>query len=232
MLINLVGLGGVGSVIARQMGLHHNLHLVDFDVYESNNSHRQPLARIYPDAKKVAAHKNWLYNHNTTLEKPPTITISDEAITSEGRLPLSDLIICAVDNNKARNACRKIAINSATPLIIAANEQMDGEASMLLPAWIKTDLDPWMTWPQLYDERTKDDIPIPCTDPRIEETAPQTPVSNFMAASGAIWLAESFLARKSQVGLLDAIRFAFTQNTVKTKRPIDLITPEIWTKLQ
>lgn len=226
--VTIIGLGGVGSVIALRMGLHHRLNLIDFDTYETRNSFRQPLAYLMEGENKAKAHKLHL---EQLCDGDVAIEAIQKKITMEEQTPLCDLIIAAVDNNAARNCARHWAIKTKTPLIIAANETEDAEASILFPEWEKTPLDPWITWPELWDESTPETKPLSCTDPKIAEVAEQTPNANFMAAAGAIWLAEAFAARKFQYDEFTPIRFAMTRTMIRTKRPNDLLTPEQWHSL-
>ena len=234
MHITIIGLGGVGSQVARQLALSHSLHLIDFDKYETRNAFRQPIAKLHINEYKSAAHAEYLQDGIFKDSEKEPHTYSIEGIQSDSKIPPTDMVICAVDNNSARNATREICIKTETPLIIAANEQFDGEASILLPNWVKTKLDPWETWPQLYDESpTEDDNkPIHCTDPRIATLEPQTPLANFMAAAGAVWLAEKFVAVNGKIEFFDPIRMSFTINTLRSKRPYDLIQEEEWKGLQ
>ena len=231
MHITIIGLGGVGSVLAMRLGYHYDTHLIDFDRFENANAFRQPLSILYPDENKARAHASYLKDLNCHKIKEPTTTVSEDKIDKDSKLPITDIIICCVDNNAARNAIRSIALATKTPLIIAANESLDGEASMLMPEWAGTELDPWVTWPQLWDESEPEERPLHCTDPRIVLDAPQTPIANFMAAALALWLAESFLMRKQIVEVFDPIRCAFTANKLTSKRPFDLIGEKQWQKL-
>lgn len=222
----IVGLGGVGSVIALRLGTARKLILIDHDKYEDRNAHRQPLARLYKSVNKAEAHANELARiseHDHDKQK--------EALDGDSILPPCSLVIAAVDNKIGRNWARRHAMKRGVPLIIAANEQFDGEASLLMPEWQDTPLDPWVTWPELWEDTEKTANHIHCTDPRIAVEEPQTPLSNFMAASGAIWLAE-LLAIKGSVDLYDPIRFSFTANCVKSKKPFDIIGEEAWNKMK
>lgn len=233
MLITIIGCGGVGSIIARQLALGHTLHMIDFDKYEPKNAFRQPLAKIFMGEHKSAAHAEHLQEGIYHEERRDAHTFSIEPLMKDSKIPISEIIICAVDNNAGRNAAREISLKTGTPLIIAANEQYDGEASLFMPQWKGTKLDPWVTWPQLYDETAEDEAnkPISCTDPRIATTEPQTPIANFMAAALAIWIAEKFAAIKGEIEFYDPIRASFTANMLRSKRPYDLMTEDEWKEI-
>ena len=180
----IVGLGGIGSRIASALGLTHNLVLIDPDTYEPQNSHRQPLALMYPNALKAEAISNFISSFTSLADSPtPTTQILPTPLTQLTPLPLLDLIICATDTNTGRLAARHHAHDQSIPLIIAANEQYDGEAYIYLPQWQNTPLDPWTIWPAL-NEPDAPNTAIHCTDPRIATQAPQTPPTNTRPPRG------------------------------------------------
>ncbi len=221
MHITIIGLGGVGHHIATALyHQNHNLHLIDPDEYEPRNSTRQPLALLYK-GHKVEAHKSMFDEFTLRKIHGPKITTSTEWVTKDTSLALTDLVIAAVDNNKARNACRELAMAMDTPLVIAANESIDSEANLLLPHWQNTKLDPWVEYPALWDEEVK--TVVRCTDDAHIEEEPQTPMANWMAATGALFIISALVKNHLEVGPFDPCRTITTANRWTVKRPADIL---------
>ena len=209
--IAIIGLGGIGSRIALELGSQgYNLDLYDFDTYETRNRERQPLAHRYAEGTpKADAHQSYL-----TEFFPGKFVSYPEGIKPGDRI-CADLIICAVDTSTGRNAIRQITIDSHTPFLTVANETDDGETCLMLPEWIGTPLDPWITWPTLADP----DPPVKhvsCTDTAHIELNPQTPNTNQLMAATASWLANKSLTLNFELQDHDIARIIVTRWTIKT----------------
>jgi molybdopterin/thiamine biosynthesis adenylyltransferase len=116
--VAVVGLGGVGSLIAEQLvraGFSH-LILVDFDVVERSNLNRLFGAKSdsvgQPKVKVVA-------RHLTTIRSLKVKPICDSVLKQSvlGRLRAADLILSCVDNDLARTILARFAHQYLTPVI-------------------------------------------------------------------------------------------------------------------
>ena len=119
--IAVVGVGGLGSVIAEHlihMGFHH-LHLIDPDVLEVSNLNRI-VGAYYADAveqmPKVAAVKHHLQKIN-----PQAVIVAHQCDVNdqqvEQALALADWIIVATDNHTSRFRAQQLSLRYFVPLI-------------------------------------------------------------------------------------------------------------------
>jgi hypothetical protein len=180
--ITLVGAGGVGAILAQHLiKTGHTVTVYDDDVYEEQNFARQPLARTYNGFAKVDA-----LTVEATRMDLKLVPMRERYV---GQPLITDVIIVAADNNQARIAARTTAIATTTPFISAANELTDGEAFLVMPEDWDTPNDPWVQYPELWQ-----DTPPPTVhcDEGTEPAAPeQTPLANLTVATLAIRLVES-----------------------------------------
>lgn len=215
--IAIIGVGGIGSRIALEMAQHgHNLVLIDFDTYEQHNRTRQPLAHLYePGTNKATAH----VDHLSQIYDQSFIA-KTKKLTPESRI-IADFIIIAVDTSEGRNTARTLCLEHGLPFLTVANETDDGEACLMIPEWQDTPKDPWVTWPDLYNPDPPDRGPSCTTDATIEK-APQTPNTNQLMASLAVWITQKFLDTDCNPTEFQIIRAIATEWNVKTIKANEL----------
>ena len=122
-IISIVGVGGLGSVVAEHL-IHmgfHNVNLFDFDIIEVSNLNRI-VGGYYEDAKekrkKVDVLKDHLLSINP-LAKVSAYPISTDDPQFEELVAPSDWMILASDNFTSRYTCQKIAFKYFIPFISA-----------------------------------------------------------------------------------------------------------------
>lgn len=129
--ISVVGVGGIGSIIAEHlihMGFHH-INLIDFDTLEISNLNRI-VAATYQDAKehriKVEAIRENLLKinpkaqiraFNSKLEPSHRTVLSDVKV--ERALAMSDWIMAATDNHASRFLIQELAFRYYVPFIVS-----------------------------------------------------------------------------------------------------------------
>ena len=122
-IISIVGIGGLGSVVAEHL-IHmgfHNINLFDFDVLEVSNLNRI-VGGYYKDAKenreKVGIVRDHLLRINPKA-KISAYSISTDNDRFEELVAPSEWIIMASDNYSSRYTCQKIAFKYYIPFISA-----------------------------------------------------------------------------------------------------------------
>ena len=131
----LVGLGGLGSSIATQLaaiGVGH-LRLVDRDVIELSNLHRQHLYDVdhlgYPKVE-VAARKLRSLNPNVEVETlPVSVNASNALEIVEG----VDVVVDGLDRMSPRYAVNRACVELGTPYIFGSAIMTMGNASTIIP---------------------------------------------------------------------------------------------------
>lgn len=123
MMISIVGVGGLGSIIAETLVRNgfNNINLIDNDIIEVTNLNRVVGAyykHINKDVKKVDAIKEHLLkiNPNSKINAFPC-DVHD--IEMEQILGLSDWIFLATDNHSSRYKTQDISLKYFVPLISA-----------------------------------------------------------------------------------------------------------------
>jgi len=131
----VVGLGGLGSSIALQlaaMGVGY-IRLVDRDIVELSNLHRQPLydTKVLGHAKaEVAVKRLAALNPNIALE-PSTVSIS--SLNAEELVNDMDVVVDGLDAMKPRYAINRACVKMGVPYIFGAAIVTYGNASTILP---------------------------------------------------------------------------------------------------
>lgn len=131
----VAGLGGLGSVIAQQlasMGVGH-LRLVDRDVVEMSNLHRQHLYDVdvvgYP---KVGAAKERLSRLNPFIEVEP-LPLSITSKNAERIIEGVDVVVDGLDRMTPRYAINRACIKLDVPFVFGAVITNIGNASTIIP---------------------------------------------------------------------------------------------------
>lgn len=128
--ILLIGCGGVGAPMAIFLAnICQHLHIIDHDIYERHNMHRQPLAKGAVGQHKVECLKKalepWsnaeITAHPVKFEKTSTDLLD---------FIKPDLIVVCVDNHEAREAIWQHRENY--DILWAANEIWDPQAGISL----------------------------------------------------------------------------------------------------
>jgi adenylyltransferase/sulfurtransferase len=131
----IVGLGGLGcptATLLASMGVGY-LRLVDRDVVEKSNLHRQWLYNLrdvgYPKVE-VAARRIMELNPYTKVEPMP-IYVDDS--TAEDVVEGVDVVLDGLDNISARRALNRACVKLGVPYIFATALQTYGLASTIIP---------------------------------------------------------------------------------------------------
>ena len=131
----IVGVGGLGHPIAARlvgMGVGH-IRLVDRDVIELSNLHRQMLfceADVGRIKVEVAAARLALMNSDVKLEPVAmSITVGNVASVVEG----CDVVIDALDSVNARYALNRACVAKKIPFVSGAAVGTSGQALTIIP---------------------------------------------------------------------------------------------------
>ena len=131
--ITIVGMGGLGCPAAQTLAASGvgNLQLIDGDVIELSNLHRQPLYNINDIGQaKVSVARKSLKKLNEKL----TIIAEDRYLDeSNGRelLKDADVIIDATDNIKTRQVIDHISKTARIPMVYGGLYRFEGQVAVL-----------------------------------------------------------------------------------------------------
>jgi molybdopterin/thiamine biosynthesis adenylyltransferase len=122
-VVTIVGLGGLGSVIAEHiihMGFHH-VNLIDHDTLELSNMNRI-VGAYYEDAIQNASKVDVVKRHLSAINPHAHINalrnnIYDKEV--EQTIALSDWIVLATDNHSSRMKAQELSVQYFVPLISA-----------------------------------------------------------------------------------------------------------------
>lgn len=133
--VAIVGIGGLGcptAVTLAAMGVGY-LRIVDRDVVEKSNLHRQHLYG-YNDVNypKVEVAAKRLKELNPYIEVDPFPIYVDE-VTAGDVVEGVDLVIDGLDNITARKALNKACVKNGVPYLFSAAIQTYGVISMIIP---------------------------------------------------------------------------------------------------
>jgi len=133
--VSIVGVGGLGSVSALQlaaMGVGH-LRLVDHDVVDISNLHRQSLYDMsslgYP---KVEAASRRLGAINPEVKTEP-LSISVNSETADDAVRGVDVVIDGLDGLKPRYDVNRACLIRKVPYVFGSALESYGNASSILP---------------------------------------------------------------------------------------------------
>jgi molybdopterin-synthase adenylyltransferase len=120
-VISIVGVGGLGSVVAEHL-IHmgfHEINLIDPDVLEVSNLNRV-VGAYYEDAKQKLSKVDVVKRHLTRINPKATVSACRRDVhdkETEGLLALSDWIIVATDNHSSRRRVQELSVQYFVPLI-------------------------------------------------------------------------------------------------------------------
>src|SRR5579884_2408491 len=120
-MISIVGVGGLGSVVAEHL-IHmgfHEINLIDPDVLEVSNLNRV-VGAYYEDAQQKRYKVDVVKRHLTHINPKATVMacrkdVHDKEV--ESVLALSDWIIVATDNHSSRLKAQQLSIKYFVPLL-------------------------------------------------------------------------------------------------------------------
>jgi molybdopterin/thiamine biosynthesis adenylyltransferase len=120
-VISIIGVGGLGSVIAEHL-LHmgfHAINLIDPDVLEVSNLNRV-VGAYYEDAQQQRPKVEVVKRHLTSINPNATVLaytkdVHDKEI--ESVLALSDWMIVATDNHSSRLKAQQLSVQYFVPLL-------------------------------------------------------------------------------------------------------------------
>jgi molybdopterin/thiamine biosynthesis adenylyltransferase len=120
-IISVVGVGGLGSIIAEHL-IHmgfHNINLIDHDILEISNLNRM-VGATFEDASKKAFKVDVVKHHLERINPNCKILAIANDIHDEGNdkvIALSDWIILATDNHSSRFRVQKLSVKYFIPII-------------------------------------------------------------------------------------------------------------------
>lgn len=131
-VISLVGVGGLGSIIAEHL-IHmgfQTIHLIDPDVLEISNLNRI-VGAYYQDAQEKRPKVGAVKRHLTSINPHATVLawkhdVHDREV--ESVLALSDWIIVATDNHSSRLTAQRLSLQYFVPLLaVGVNITVNGQ---------------------------------------------------------------------------------------------------------
>jgi molybdopterin/thiamine biosynthesis adenylyltransferase len=120
-VISIVGVGGLGSVVAEHL-IHmgfHEINLIDPDVLEMSNLNRV-VGAYYEDAQKKRYKVDVVRRHATSINPQATVQACKSDVHDkemESVLALSDWIIVATDNHSSRLKVQELSVQYFVPLL-------------------------------------------------------------------------------------------------------------------
>ena len=120
-VISIVGVGGLGSVVAEHL-IHmgfHEINLIDPDVLEMSNLNRV-VGAYYEDARQKRYKVDVVKRHVTHINPKATVLACKKDIHDkemESVLALSDWMIVATDNHSSRLKVQEISVKFFVPLL-------------------------------------------------------------------------------------------------------------------
>ncbi len=120
-VISIVGVGGLGSVVAEHL-IHmgfHEINLIDPDVLEMSNLNRV-VGAYYEDAQKKRYKVDVVKRHATSINPYATVLACKSDVHDkemESVLALSDWIIVATDNHASRLKVQELSVQYFVPLL-------------------------------------------------------------------------------------------------------------------
>ncbi|HWS84966.1 MAG TPA: ThiF family adenylyltransferase, partial [Ktedonobacteraceae bacterium] len=120
-VISIVGVGGLGSVIAEHL-IHmgfHGINLIDPDLLEMSNLNRV-VGAYYEDAQQKRSKVDVVKRHLTNINPKATVLAYKKDVHEkeiESVLALSDWIIVATDNHSSRRRVQELSFQYFVPFI-------------------------------------------------------------------------------------------------------------------
>jgi molybdopterin/thiamine biosynthesis adenylyltransferase len=120
-VITLVGVGGLGSIVAEHL-IHmgfQEIHLIDPDVLEISNLNRI-VGAYYADAQQQRAKVEVVKRHLTSINPAAVVHAWQKDVhdpATSAILALSDWIIVATDNHSSRLAAQRLSVQYFVPLL-------------------------------------------------------------------------------------------------------------------
>ena len=119
--ISIIGVGGLGSVVAEHL-IHmgfHDLNLIDPDVLEMSNMNRI-VGAYYRDAQRKLAKVDVVRKHLVNINPHATVSAYKKDVHDdemESVLALSDWLIVATDNHSSRLRAQELSVKYYVPLL-------------------------------------------------------------------------------------------------------------------
>ena len=120
-VISIIGVGGLGSVIAEHL-IHmgfHEINLIDPDVLEMSNLNRV-VGAYYEDAKQRRYKVDVVKRHLTSINPRASVLACKKDVhdqEAERVLALSDWMIVATDNHSSRLRVQELSVKYFVPLL-------------------------------------------------------------------------------------------------------------------
>ncbi len=135
--VTVAGLGSGGTPVLRYLAMCgiRRWHLFDPDVLESVNLVKHPARRAELGRPKVEIARDWLLDRNpaSTVAVAQRDVIKDPGF--EKAVAESDLVICAVDSNGAREYVNDVAVRAQVPVAtgLVFRQGFGGEVYLYVP---------------------------------------------------------------------------------------------------
>jgi len=120
-VISIVGVGGLGSIVAEHL-IHmgfHALNLIDPDVLEMSNLNRV-VGAYYEDAQQKRSKVDVVKRHLTNINPKATVEAYKKDVYDkemESVLALSDWMMVATDNHSSRLRVQQLSVQYFVPLL-------------------------------------------------------------------------------------------------------------------
>ncbi len=120
-VITIVGVGGLGSVVAEHL-IHmgfHEINLIDPDILEMSNLNRV-VGAYYQDAEQKRYKVDVIKRHLTNINPKATVLACKSDVhdkETESVLALSDWMIVATDNHSSRLKVQELSVKYFVPLL-------------------------------------------------------------------------------------------------------------------
>lgn len=164
----IVGAGGLGGPVIQYLsaaGIGH-LGIVDFDLVELSNLHRQVIFTQNDIGKaKVVCAQNWIHAQNPNIQVEIfNLTLSPE--NAESIFSKFDIVVDCTDNFEARYAINDACVRLNTPFVYAGIHKFEAQLSVF-------NLDEKSpTYRCAFPERPSNEITINCSITGVLGTTP------------------------------------------------------------
>lgn len=187
--INIIGAGGIGSHLISMIKDDYAITVMDGDLYERKNLHRQNISLRDIGKNKAQA---MAAKHNLHAYIP-------DYLKTMYQMKGMDNVICVPDNH----ACRLLAIDSADEygfdLIIAGNETETANAMFYNRRMKGSTADPRVRYPEMIKSALAEGQNS-CADVSVD-VAGQTMAANIVAATLALSLAKAWFGKSIDTDL-------------------------------
>jgi molybdopterin/thiamine biosynthesis adenylyltransferase len=201
MNIKIIGLGGVGSILAERLcrfvnytrDLNANITLVDGDEYEQKNYERQEFSTFGNKAEVKASDLDIQFPDIQIDTYPAFVNV----VTTSDVIREGDIVFLCVDNHKTRNIvnnyCKQL---SDVTLISGGNELVDGNVQVYIRANGK-DMTPDIASYHPEIANPEDQLPEEMSCEELSNSEPQLYFTNLGVATIMCWSFYNAVVKKN-----------------------------------